>query len=104
MSKAQKIFNTLIKKTEGAELSQMFGKPCGKLNQKAFICFFEEEIVFKIGRDNCEEWLLTAAGSKNFDPSGKGRSMKDWLQVSTKYKQHFATLLQLSLDFTFSCK
>lgn len=102
MSKAEKLFTDLINKTAGAELSQMFGKPCGKLNKKAFICFFEEAIVFKIGLDNCEEWLLAAKGSKNFDPSGKGRAMIDWLQAPTTNKKYFEELLSLSLEFTFS--
>ena len=101
MSRPQQLFESLIEKTEGAELSQMFGKPCAKLNKKAFLCFFEEEIVFKIGRDQCEEWLLKAKGSQNFDPSVKGRAMKDWLQVPVKNKKYFDELLQLSLDFTF---
>lgn len=102
MSSSKKLFENLIEQTEDAELSQMFGKPCGKLNKKAFIAFFEDEVVFKLGKANIEEWILTASGSKNFDPSGKGRPMKDWLQVPTKNKKHFAELLELSLNFCFS--
>ncbi len=101
MASSQKIFEQLIEQTDGAELSQMFGKPCGKLNKKAFIAFFEDEIVFKIGKDNIEAWSLTLVNSKNFDPSGKGRPMKDWLQVSTKHKKHFDLLLSQCLEFCF---
>ena len=102
MSASQKTFEKLIEETEHAELSQMFGKPCGKLNKKAFIAFFQDEVVFKLGKENIEEWILTAKGSKNFDPSGKGRPMKDWLQVPSKNKKYFKELLELSLDFCFS--
>ena len=101
MSSTQKIFAALIEKTDGAELSQMFGKPCGKLNKKAFIVFFEDEVVFKIGRVQIEEWILICKGSTNFDPSGKGRAMKDWLQVPAMNKKYYEELLALSLDFTF---
>lgn len=101
MTSAQKIFEKLIVNTDDAELSQMFGKPCGKLNKKAFIAFFEDEIVFKLGRENIEEWRLNLSDSKNFDPSGKNRPMKDWLQVSKKHKKHFKKLLELSLGFCF---
>lgn len=101
MPNPQKLFESLIDKTDGAELSQMFGKPCAKMNKKAFLCFFQNEVVFKIGKENVEEWILTAKDSKNFDPSGKGRAMKDWLQVPVKNKKHFDTLLELTLAFTF---
>ncbi len=102
MSSTQKLFEALIDKTDGAELSQMFGKPCGKLNKKAFIVLFEDEVVFKLGREHIAEWILTCNGSKNFDPSGKGRAMKDWLQVPAKNKKYYNELLALSLDFTFA--
>ena len=102
MAANQKIFEELISKIKDAELSQMFGKPCGKLNKKAFICFYENDIVFKIGKEECEGWLLKAKGSKNFDPSGKGRPMKDWLQVPMENKKYFEPLLSQSIDFTFS--
>lgn len=29
----------------GAEKSQMFGKPCFKIERKAFTCFFQEAMV-----------------------------------------------------------
>ena len=50
-------FEKLIKETEDAELGNMFGKPCGKLNKKAFVSFFEDEMVFKIGREEVEQLL-----------------------------------------------
>jgi hypothetical protein len=64
----------------GAVESQMFGKPCFKLDGKAFISFFQESMVFKLsGVTHSEALALT--GSKLFDPSGKGRAMKQWVQV-----------------------
>jgi len=99
MPQSEKLFTQLISKTEGAELSQMFGKPCGKLDKKAFIAFFQDEIVFKLGRENIEEWKLTIPDAINFDPSGKGRAMKDWLQVPITYKKYYDSLLELSLEF-----
>jgi hypothetical protein len=101
MSKTEKLFVDLINKTEGAELSQMFGKPCGKLNKKAFLAFFEDEVVFRLGKEHIEKWKLKIPDAKNFDPSGKGRAMKDWLQVNHSHKKHYNKLLELSLDFTF---
>lgn len=65
----------------GGEESQMFGKPCFKVNKKAFVCFFQDEMVFKLEGEAHTE-ALSLAGSKLFDPSGKGRPMKAWVQVS----------------------
>jgi len=59
----------------GTVLSHLFGKPCLKTNGKAFVCFFENQMVFKLTGDHHAE-ALRLNGSKLFDPSGKGRAMK----------------------------
>lgn len=61
-----------------AEQSQMFGKPCFKINKKAFVCFFQNAMVFKLeGQAHAD--ALGLKDSKLFDPSGKGRAMKAWV-------------------------
>ncbi|MBK9985377.1 MAG: hypothetical protein IPP15_24060 [Saprospiraceae bacterium] len=80
------------KSIKNAELSQMFGKPCFKINGKAFCCFFQECMVFKLAGEEHKE-ALSLKGSILFDPSGKGRAMKEWVQVPyIHYKkwEHFA--------------
>ncbi|RYD54859.1 MAG: hypothetical protein EOP56_17985 [Sphingobacteriales bacterium] len=75
---------TLYKETAGslpeAVESQMFGKPCFKINGKAFVCFFQGCMVFKLTGD-IHAIALKLEGAKLFDPSGKGRAMKEWVQV-----------------------
>jgi hypothetical protein len=66
--------------TESVE-SQMFGKPCFKINGKAFTSFFNNCMIFKLTGDKHSE-ALSLDGSKLFDPSGKNRPMKEWVQVS----------------------
>ena len=68
-------FEKIVKEIDDAELGNMFGKPCGKLNKKAFVSFFEDEMVFKIGREEVEVCLDKYKGSKKWDPSGKNRAM-----------------------------
>lgn len=68
----------------GAEPGQMFGKPCYTLNGKAFVCFFQQQMVFKITGNELER-VLKMEGSKLFDPSGKGRPMKEWVQVPVEF-------------------
>jgi hypothetical protein len=84
MSKEETFYLAVGKKIRGAEPSQMFGKPCLKVNGKAFACFFENEMVFKLGGDDHKE-ALSLDGSRLFDPSGKGRAMKAWVQVPFDY-------------------
>jgi hypothetical protein len=38
-------------------------------------------------------------GSVLFDPSGKGRPMKDWLQIPETYKEQWPSLALQALDF-----
>lgn len=64
----------------GATESQMFGKPCFKIEGKAFACFFAECMVFKLGGESHSR-ALALEGAMLFDPSGKGRPMKAWVQV-----------------------
>lgn len=60
--------------------SQMFGKRCFKIGNKAFVAFFQDCMVFKLtGNDHAQAMSLNSAIL--FDPSGKGRAMKEWVQV-----------------------
>lgn len=81
MSKAEELYLQIGRNLEGAEESQMFGKPCFKINKKAFICFFQDEMVFKLQGEEHQN-ALSLDGSQLFDPSGKQRPMKEWVQVS----------------------
>lgn len=63
-----------------AENSKMFGKPCFKINGKAFICFFENCIVCKLSGSDHDN-AISLKGTRLFDPSGKGRAMKEWVQI-----------------------
>lgn len=90
MTSAEQEFNNVGE--QFGDKSQMFGKPCYKVNKKAFVSFFEDCMVFKL-RDEAHREALSLDGSKLFDPSGKGRAMKEWVQVPYDYKdqwQHFA--------------
>lgn len=97
-------FSTFIqtgKACPGAVQSQMFGKPCFKLNGKAFMCFYENEMVFKLPeplRGDALGW----EGSRLFDPSGKNRPMKEWVQVPFKYAQKYKMLADQALSYLSS--
>lgn len=86
------------KQIEGSIESQMFGKPCFKLNKKAFACFFQEAMVFKLDGDLHAE-ALALEDSKLFDPSGKNRPMKAWVQVSYKHKEKWSAFAKAASEF-----
>lgn len=93
MNKQEELYIKTGQGLEAAEQSQMFGKPCFKINSNAFICFFQDEMVFKLtGDDHAAALALT--GAQLFDPSGKKRPMKEWVQVPYEHKakwKKFAT-------------
>ncbi|MBX7204394.1 MAG: hypothetical protein K1X81_03115 [Bacteroidia bacterium] len=80
MTKQETLFTEIGQKIKGAEQGQLFGKPCFKINGKAFICFFQNCMVFKL-TDTQHREALSLDGSGLFDPSGKNRPMKEWVQV-----------------------
>jgi len=84
MTKEEEHFISVSEKIQGAEHSQMFGKPCFKINRKAFVCFYMNEMVFKLTGEFHEE-AMSLDGSQLFDPSKKNRPMKEWVQVPYHY-------------------
>ena len=70
MTKEEELYVFIGENLPDAKQSQMFGKPCFKINGKAFICFFQNEMVFKLTGENHSE-ALSFDGTQLFDPSGK---------------------------------
>jgi hypothetical protein len=91
-----------LSKDDDAELSQMFGKPCIKIDSKAACCFFQDEFVVKIGAGECNLLMKKYEGSQLFDPSGKKRPMKDWLQVPYDYKKDWEKLAKQAIVYVQS--
>ncbi len=103
MTSAEKLYINTGLSLKGAEQSQMFGKPCFKVNGKAFCSFFEEEMVFKLEGKSHEE-ALTLKGARLFDPSGKKRPMKEWVQVPFSNQMKWPALAQAALLYVKSSK
>jgi hypothetical protein len=84
----ESLYESIGQGLKDAEQSQMFGKPCFKVNGKAFMSFFGNDMVFKLNGEMHTE-ALSLDGSRLFDPSGKGRPMKEWVQVPAHYKDQW---------------
>lgn len=88
-----------LEEQHGTVSGQMFGKPCLKTPAKAFAAFFQGEMVFKLGEQEVNLLKDKYPGSVNWDPSGKHRPMKDWLQVPAEFEADWKTLAMQALDF-----
>jgi hypothetical protein len=86
---------------KGSEASQMFGKPCYKVKGKAFVCFFSGEMVFKL-EGKSHEYALALKGAALFDPSGKGRAMKEWVQVPATHVKEWKKLSKAAFEYVKS--
>jgi hypothetical protein len=98
MNNEETLYTAIGKNLNDAEQSQMFGKTCFKINKKAFICFFQNEIVFKLTGDAHQE-ALSLGGSQLFDPSGKNRTMKEWVQVPFEHNDKWAKYAEEALKY-----
>jgi hypothetical protein len=70
---------------------QMFGMPCLKAGNKAFAGFYQDAMVFKLGTPAHSE-ALALQGAHLFDPSGRGRPMKEWVVVPAEHSDQWAAL------------
>ena len=103
MDKEQKVYTEIGNSLKDAVESQMFGKPCFKIGGKAYISFFEKCMVFKLN-DKTHEEALRLKGSKLFDPSGKKRPMKEWVQVTYEHADKWKKFAKSAYDYVSSLK
>lgn len=103
MTKEEQLYHEAAQKNKDAEESQMFGKPCYKVNGKAFVAFFENCMVFKLKGDAHTE-ALKMKGAELFDPSGKGRAMKEWVQVPGSGAEAWNTLAKYAYNYVNASK
>ncbi len=66
MTKEEIFYLSIGEKIKNAEKIQLFGKPCFKIKGKAFTCFFQNEMVFKLTGETHSE-ALSWDGSHLFD-------------------------------------
>lgn len=82
--------------TEGVSSGQMFGKACLKVGGKAFMAQHLETVVFKLA-GKARETAMKTKGAALWDPSGKGRPMKEWVALPVgeagSFKSHASSAL-----------
>jgi hypothetical protein len=87
--------------TSGIVAGQMFGKPCLKINGKAFVAQHLETVVFKLHAPMHTK-ALSIKGATLWDPSGKGRPMKEWVAVPASESKRFMGFAKAALKYVSS--
>lgn len=98
---AQETYLQIGNAIHGAVESQLFGKPCFKINGKPFVCFFEHSMVFKLSGELHRD-AMSLDGSNLFDPSKKDRPMKEWVQVPENYADQWPLFAQAAFEYVSS--
>lgn len=81
-----------------AELGQLFGESCLKMGGKAFAAYHAGSFVFKLP-DEQRSKTLQRAKANLWDPSGKGRPMKEWVVVPEAEMSGLIELSRVAMDF-----
>jgi hypothetical protein len=85
--------------TSSTTSGKMFGMPCLKnSNGKAFAGYFEGAMVFKLGGDSHGE-ALALSGARLFDPSERGRPMKEWVVVPIEHVSRWLEFARNAFDY-----
>jgi len=94
----ENLFHKIGSEIPSSTVGNLFGKPCYKIEGKAFICFFEEELVCKLKPSDVEQ-ALSLEGAQLFDPSKKDRPMKAWVQIPFPHKKSWSKFTGMAKDF-----
>tara|TARA_R110002050_G_scaffold141251_2_gene266341 strand:+ start:45059 stop:45382 length:324 start_codon:yes stop_codon:yes gene_type:complete len=98
MKEEEQLYYSICESVSDAAKSQLFGKPCFKVGGKAFVCFFQNEMVFKLNGEAHSE-ALSLDGAQLFDPSGKKRPMKEWVQVPFEYANQWPNFAESAMKY-----
>jgi hypothetical protein len=81
------------------QLGQMMGHPCIKAGGKIIASFQSEKdsIAFKLPDEAEREKALALEGTVAFEPMGKGRVMKAWVDVPLGHAAKWAELADTAL-------
>jgi hypothetical protein len=94
------IVDDLVFRNPDVATAKMMGMPCVKSGGKMVAGFFEGTMVFKLPDVEEREQALALEGTQLFDPGGRGRPMKEWVQVPETHAHDWPRLAELALRRT----
>ena len=89
---------TELMATSPTTSGKIFGMPCLKTNGKAFAGYYQSAMVFKLAVPEHTE-ALALAGAQLFDPSGRGRPMKEWVEVPVEHAARWLDFARAALRY-----
>lgn len=92
------ITDDLIAQQGDIERATMMGMPSLKRNGKLLIGFWRDAMVFKLTDPGARERALALDGATLFDPSERGRPMKEWVQVPVVHTDRWPDLARDAFD------
>ncbi len=101
MEEEERKYHEIASKFANSTKSNLFGKPCYKINGKPYVCFFEDCMVFKLSGDSHQE-ALSLDGSCLFDPGKKNHPMKEWVQVPAHYSEKWPEFTESAYNYLLS--
>jgi hypothetical protein len=78
-------------------LGQMMGMPAIKQGDKMIGGFWKDAMVFKLTAPPDLEGALALEGAELFDPSEKGRPMREWVAVPAQHADAWPRLAERAL-------
>ncbi len=95
----EEILHDLAARDPDVRAGQMMGHPCIKAGGKIIASFQSEKesIAFKLPDEAEREKALTLEGAVPFEPMGKGRVMKEWVDVPVAHEAKWAELAETAL-------
>jgi hypothetical protein len=79
----------------------LFGVPVLKISGKPFAGLYQNDLVVKLGIDRVQAMLKARTGAQ-FDPSGAGHPMKEWIKIkepASSARKKWLTLAQEARAF-----
>jgi hypothetical protein len=92
------IARDLAVNNHGVTTGQIFGKACIKTHGKALAAFYQGDIALKLAGDD-HRVALALDGARLWDPSGKHRPIKEWVQIPFACAQAWPGLAAQALKY-----
>ena len=97
-SRYDEIADDIAARDPNVELSLMMGMPCIKAGGQMVIGYERTgQMVFKLPDEAEHGKALGLDGAKLFDPSGKGKPFKEWVQVPYAHESEWPKLASTAL-------
>ncbi len=101
MSNQQTVFEQIVARLSqhpAVEQRSMFGSQGLSVNGNLFLTFHTSDIAAKLsGAAHASALELT--GAQRWDPSGKGRAMREWVQVPAAHCDRWAEIADAALAY-----